>query len=569
MKPAATLRIGLYARVSSDRQAEERTIDSQIAALRERIQADGVQVDGELEFVDDGYSGGTLLRPALERLRDQVAQGALDRLYVHSPDRLARNFAYQFVLLEEFVRAGLEVVFLNHALGQSPEGDLLLQVQGVIAEYERAKIRERIRRGKLHAARSGKVSVLGRAPYGYRYIRKQEGGGQARFEIVVHQARIVQQMFAWVARERLTLKEVCRRLEKLGEPSPRGQARWGNTTVASILNNPAYHGQAAFRKRQVVPRQPRLRAVRGKPEVPRRPYSVVRSNEPIFVPVPALVSVEDFAAVAEQLAENRRRVRQQRAGARHLLQGLVVCRDCGYAFVGSTNRARPKVYHYYRCSSFQSVGAQARCPVGTVHAEPLEDAVWQDVCALLRQPQKIEQEYQRRLDDPPGATTPRGIEPLTRVIEKVKRSIARLIDLYSEGLLERSELEPRLQSAKQRLRKLEEQAKGEAAQLAEQAELRLALTHLQEFAAQVEQGLDRADWSTRRQVICALVKRVEIGAHDVRIVYRVAPVPFVERPREGGVLQDCPNRCSALQCNARLCNPSTPNARCACQPACL
>jgi site-specific DNA recombinase len=141
------------------------------------------------------------------------------------------------------------------------------------------------------------------------------------------------------------------------------------------------------------------------------------------------------------------------------------------------------------------------------------------------------------------------------VIEKVKRSIARLIDLYSEGLLERSELEPRLQSAKQRLRKLEEQAQGEAAQLAEQAELRLALTHLQEFAAQVEQGLDRADWSTRRQVIGALVKRVEIGAHDVRIVYRVAPVPFVERPREGGVLQDCPNRCSvAVHCTALQCN---------------
>src|SRR6516165_1814325 len=234
-----TLRMGLYARVSSDRQAEERTIDSQVAALRARIAADGGHVDGELEFVDDGYSGGTLLRPALERLRDQVAQGALDRLYVHSPDRLARNFAYQVVLLEEFGRAGLDVVFLNHALGQSPESDLLLQVQGVIAEYERAKIRERVRRGKLHAARSGQVSVLGCAPYGYRYIRKPEGGGQARYEIVGHQARVVQQMFAWIARERLTITEVRQRLEKQGELSPSGKVRWGHTTVAAILNNPA------------------------------------------------------------------------------------------------------------------------------------------------------------------------------------------------------------------------------------------------------------------------------------------------------------------------------------------
>jgi site-specific DNA recombinase len=402
MKSAVSLRLGWYARVSGDRQAEERTIDSQVAALRERIAADGGRVEGELEFRDDGYSGGTRLRHALERLRDLAAQGALDRLYVHSPDRLARNFAHQVLLLEELAGAGVEVVFLNHALGQSPEGDLLLQVQGVIAEYERAKIRERIRRGKLHAARSGQVSVLGRAPYGYRYVRKQEGGG---------------------------------------EPSPAGQARWGATSVAAILNNPAYRGQAAFRRHQVVPRQPPLRPVRGKTEVPRRPYSVVRSGEPIFVPVPALVSAEDFAA-AEQLAENRRR-RERRAGARHLLQGLVVCGDCGYAFVGSSHRARPRAYHYYRrCGSRAPGAGPGRCPVGGARGDPLEAAVWADICALLRQPQRIEAEYQRRLHEPAGASPTRGLEPLSRVIEKVKRSIARLLDLYSDGLLERSELGP-------------------------------------------------------------------------------------------------------------------------------
>src|SRR5216684_4072731 len=156
MNTTDNLRIGLYARVSSDRQAEEQTIGSQLAALRQRIEADGGHVEGELEFLDDGYSGSTLLRPAMERLRDQVAQGALDRLYVHSPDRLARNFAYQVVLIDEFRCAGLDVVFLNHAIGESPESDLLLQMQGMIAEYERAKIRERVRRGKLHAARSGR-----------------------------------------------------------------------------------------------------------------------------------------------------------------------------------------------------------------------------------------------------------------------------------------------------------------------------------------------------------------------------------------------------------------------------
>jgi len=150
----------MYGRVSSEQQAEAQTIASQGAALRERVASEGLTVLSAMPFLDEGYSGATLVRPALERLRDVVAARAVDRLYVHSPDRLARKYAYQVLLVDEFRRAGVEVIFLNRALGQSPEDDLLLQVQGMIAEYERAKIIERHRRGKRHAARAGVVHVL-------------------------------------------------------------------------------------------------------------------------------------------------------------------------------------------------------------------------------------------------------------------------------------------------------------------------------------------------------------------------------------------------------------------------
>ena len=176
--------VALYARVSSDQQAEANTIDSQVAELRERITADGVDVRSVLEFIDAGYSGSSLVRPALERLRDVAAAGGIDRLYVHCPDRFARHFAYQVLLLEELTQRGVEVIFLNRPLGHTPEDQLLLQVQGVIAEYERAKLLERSRRGKRHAAQQGRVGVLCHAPYGYRYVNKQEGGGDARFDIV-------------------------------------------------------------------------------------------------------------------------------------------------------------------------------------------------------------------------------------------------------------------------------------------------------------------------------------------------------------------------------------------------
>src|SRR6476661_1919374 len=213
----------LYARVSSEQQADEHTIDSQVAALRARVTEDGLRLAAEREFLDEGYSGATLVRPALERLRDLIAAGGIDRLYVHSPDRLARRYAYQALLLDEFEAAGVEVVFLNRALGESPEDELLLQVQGMVAEYERAKILERSRRGKRHGAQAGKVSVLCGAPYGYRYIKKEEGGGAARYELVLEEARVVRQVFHWVGQERATIGEVRRRLTEAGERTRTGK----------------------------------------------------------------------------------------------------------------------------------------------------------------------------------------------------------------------------------------------------------------------------------------------------------------------------------------------------------
>jgi site-specific DNA recombinase len=174
------LRAAIYARVSSEQQAKDNTIASQLEALKQRVAHDGLGLDSELCFIDEGWSGSTLIRPALERLRDQAAAGAIDRLYVHSPDRLARKYAYQVLVVDELRRGGVEIVFLNQGLGRTPEEDLLLQVQGMIAEYERAKILERSRRGKKHAASSGSVNVLAGAPYGYRYLDRHVGGGMSR-----------------------------------------------------------------------------------------------------------------------------------------------------------------------------------------------------------------------------------------------------------------------------------------------------------------------------------------------------------------------------------------------------
>ena len=540
------LRAGLYARVSSEQQAKDNTIASQVETLKQHLGQDGLVCENELCFIDEGYSGSTLVRPALERLRDLAAAGGLERLYVHSPDRLARKYAYQVVLVDELRRCGMEIVFLNRQIGVSAEEDLLLQVQGMVAEYERAKILERSRRGKRHAAGCGKVNVLGAAPYGYRYVTKQEGNGEASYQVVLEKARVVRQIFEWVGRDRLSLGEVRRRLLRQGIPSPRGRSYWDRTSVWAILKNPAYKGSAAFGKTRTGPRRPRLRAYRGQAEQPRRAYALYRvpQDQWTLIPVPAMVEEDLFDAVAEQLEENRHRRQQQRSD-RHLLQGLLACACCGHALYGKQpglrcRKGKGRAPAYYRCLGTEGYryGGQRICHNKPVRADLLEAAVWEDVCSLLNEPERIEQEYQRRLDERKDGRRSHSLTDLAAIIQRVRRAMARLIDAYGDGLLERTEFEPRIRNARDRLAKLEAEAKAQAEQETRRQDLQLAMGQLRDFADRVKQGLGEADWTSRREIVRALVKRVEVGTEGVRVVYRVTPGPVAEGPDRGS-MQHC------------------------------
>jgi site-specific DNA recombinase len=543
------LRVGLYGRVSSDRQAKEQTIESQLDALKRRIAEDGFECDPELCFVEDGFTGESLIRPALDRLRDQAAAGAIDRLYVLCPDRLARKYAYQVLIVEELIRCGVEVIFLNNPLGTDPEQNLLLQVQGIIAEYERAKIMERSRRGKKFAARRGSVSVLSGAPYGYRYITKDEGDGEARFQVVAHEARVVRKIFAWVGQERCSLGEVQRRLRQEDVVSPTGKAIWSRTTIWAMLRNSAYKGAATYGKTSNGPfKRQRPRPPRGKPERPRRPLSRVNAppEDQIVIAVPALVSEDLFAAVQAQLEENRLRKRARSRGDRYLLQGLVVCKRCGYACCGNGGNRAPvngkPSYAYYRCAGSDPFrhGGQRLCWNKAVRTDFLDAAVWEDVRSLLSEPERIKAEYERRCQRK-KPDHDREVDQLKKLSGQVKKSISRLIDAYGEGLLEKSEFEPRITAARERLSRLESEQSQTAAQESQQSELRLLIGQLEEFARRVSDGLKRPEWTTRREIVRALVKHVEIDEGDVRIVYRIGPAPCNGGP-ERGIFQRCSGR---------------------------
>ena len=517
-----TKQVALYARVSSEQQVEAKTIESQVADLRERITVDGFALTSVLEFIDDGYSGSTLVRPALERLRDVAAAGGIDRLYVHCPDRFARNYAYQVLLVEELTQAGVDVIFLNRPLGQTPEDQLLLQVQGVIAEYERAKFLERSRRGKRHAAQEGRVGILCHAPYGYRYVTKQEGGGEARFDLLFEEARVVQQVFMWVGQERCTLNEVCRRLHQAGVRTRTGKEYWDHKTIWDMLKNPAYKGEAAFGKTRWTPVGPRLRAPRGRPAQSRRGFwgKDAPKEEWITIPVPAVVDAALFDAVQEQLEENRQRARIPEKGSRYLLQGLLVCAKCGYAYHGLTNDARNA---YYRCSGSMSLpryGGKRWCWNKELRLDQTDAAVWQEVCQVLEDPARLEQEYRQRLQPHQQRSEYEGLETQ---MGKLRRGIARLIDSYAEGLIDKQEFEPRVTRMRERMQHLEDQFFGLKEAAAVEDELRLILGRLETFAAKVKEGLHQADFQTRREIIRALVKRVEVDQQQIRVVFRISP----------------------------------------------
>ena len=244
----------IYARVSSDRQREQNTIASQTALLLEYATAHDCVVPQDWIFQDDGYSGSVLARPGLERLRDLVAEGLIETLLVYAPDRLSRKYAYQVLLLEEFSRCGTETVFLKSAGGDSPEERLLVQFQGMIAEYERAQIAERTRRGKRHRAKTGCVNVLSGAPYGYRYVRKSDAA-EAYYAVIEAEAEVVREVFELYTKELWSIGAIGRHLNHRGISTRFNRGPWERSTIWGMLRNPAYQGTACFGKTERAPRQ--------------------------------------------------------------------------------------------------------------------------------------------------------------------------------------------------------------------------------------------------------------------------------------------------------------------------
>jgi len=268
------MRVGIYARVSTDTQQARATIGSQLQTLRDRIAAEGEELIEE--FIDDGYSGARLDRPGLDRLRDAAETGAIDAIWCLSPDRLARSYAYQILILDEFARYQVPVRFADAPPLDDPQGRLLVQIQGVIAEHERAKFAERGRRGKLYRSRAGEVLAT-KVPYGYRRVPR---GADGAAHLIIHEpeAAVVRRIFTdFLAGS--SLRNLAVVLSAEGIASPEGKPVRRLSTICRLLRNEAYAGRLYWNRTQTS----------YDPAVGRTRARLRPREEWIEIPIPAII----------------------------------------------------------------------------------------------------------------------------------------------------------------------------------------------------------------------------------------------------------------------------------------
>jgi len=514
----------IYARVSSDRQKQEKTIGSQITDLLDYAQDKGYTIPLEWIFQDDGYSGRTLVRPGLEKLRDLSSEGQIDTIFIHSPDRLSRKYAYQVLLLEEFSRYGVEVLFIKSPQGNTPEEELLLQFQGMIAEYERAQIAERSRRGKRYRAKSGSVNVLSGAPYGYRYVKKNENSN-AYYEVLEQEAEVVREVFRLYTEQSKSIGAITRYLTDQDIRTRTGKSLWDRSTIWQMLKNPAYKGTACFGKTEQVERKKITRPLRLKGGYsPRCSANRERPREEwIEIAVPAIIS-NDVFSFAGELLERNKRLSTRRTVEATLLQGLMVCRKCGYSIYRTSTRTSKRKIYYYRCPGSDNYRhANGRvCDNLPIRQDYLDELVWKHILHLLENPILIRREIDRKIKESLSSTpTQKRKTTLTKELARVRRGIDKLLDAYQEELLPLAELRQRIPTLRKRATAIEGELAGlEASEIEDKKYFELA-ENMEAFLKCLRQSAYSLNIKERQKILRLIVKEIIVGSDTITIKHSI------------------------------------------------
>jgi site-specific DNA recombinase len=543
------MQVALYGRVSTANQEQEGTILSQLQALRQFIAQRGWTLLPEHEFLDEGFSGSRLDRPAMDRLRDAARRGEFDAVVVFSPDRLARNYAHQWVLIEEFEKLGVQWIFLQNPFGDTPQGKLLTQMQGMMAEYERAQILERTRRGRLEKARRGQFIPWAYRCYGYQYLPKRHDS-PPQVLIKPTEAENVRRIFRLLIEEQLSCRQITKRLNESHTPPPSGtHPVWHPASVRNVLTNRTYTGQARYNHRApVLPRYRKTESAQLRELKTGRSYRP--ENEWVWSPAPAIITEEVFARAQQQLQRNAELARRlyQPADRRYLLRCLVKCGECGLGMNGVRLLSKCKKYEYlyYACRGHSPLtcGRAAKCTAQSVRADRLDQVVWQALRDLLRQPRVIPQLHeswaaakQQRLTSLSAQQ-----EQLLRHQQRLERQDQRLLDAYQTEIINLEEFKTRRQKLSAELEQIKQERQHLARTEQETHHWQQIIENTENFSRLLGQNLDILSFEERQAVVQCLIRKVVVTGNQVDVFYAL---PFALAPQacqiKGTIPEGAPN----------------------------
>jgi site-specific DNA recombinase len=525
------MRVAAYVRVSTQRQAQTQSLAQQLERIQAHCQQQGWNLPTENIFQDDGYSGANFKRPGLERLRDAATQARFDRLLITAPDRLARNYVHQALLLEELQQHGCQLEFLDRPMTQDPHDQLLLQIRGAVAKYERTLIAERMRRGRLAKLKAGVLLPWTKPPYGYRLDpdRPRDPRGVRLDEV---EAVIVKEIFALYLDEKTSLSRLAKQLQTRGIKSPNGNTLWNPTTLLGSLTNPVYTGEVYSGRMRPRPARVRRSATHpiGKPKDSYVP--VPRAEWLLVARVPALITQQEFEQVKAKLARNLKYASRNNKAHDYLLRALVSCGHCRLACAG---RLVHPGYDYYTCSGKREPVQSRRlapCRARYAPVQQLDELVWNDLVELLQQPEALTQALAQARG---GAWLPQQLQArrgqLQRGQASLRSQLERLTEAYLGGIVPLPEYDRRRRDLEAQQQALDQQWQDLNHQTAQQAELAGYAAGMTEFARRVASSLANLNFDQKRQLVELLIDRVIVTDELVEIRYAIPTSPAGEKLR--------------------------------------
>jgi len=520
------MRVAIYARVSTERQEKEQTIDSQIEQLEEYAKKNKHII--VQKYIDEGWSGELLARPALDELRDDCSKNLFEAILITCPDRLSRKYVYQEIVIEEIHKSSIEIIFLNRPIADTPEDRMLLGIQGLVAEYEKEKIRERCRRGKLHKAKKGLI-VGAMAPYGYKYIKKRDNK-DGYYVVMGSEASIVRQIFNLLINDQMSIRSICKYLTKHKIPAPKKGKKWGKSTVRRILGNETYAGTTYYNKYYSVEiENTKNIKYRKNKKAGRR---LRPKDQWIAISVPAIIDKKTWRLAQSQLKKNAE-LSPRNIKYHYLLQGLVFCGNCGSRYTGVPCHGKL----YYRCTNRQRCFPFPKeCNARSIRASIIESAVWDSISEAIKNPKLLITQIKelRKKDANKGSILQEKMKKTELKISKVKYQEDRILDAYTSNVITLKQLQEQMNKIQKSKEELEKEKKQLLEERNEYASHMVTIKNIKGFCKFIDQRLESFDFQEKQKFLRLLIDKIILEENHVRIRGVIPVPPDMEKGKNKG-----------------------------------